>query len=319
MQKVFLTVGTIASGKTTWSKDLVSKDPTFYRVSRDDIRQSLFNYQKSGNEKIVIEQRDFAIKSILKSGLNLVIDETFLNKESIDRVLNVVKASGVTCEVEEKIFLVSLQDSLERNSKRDLVIPEDACRAFYKKAISQNLDKRKPRNWTFNADALKVTNSKYIPDKSLPKAILCDIDGTCSLFNKLDKSGNKMHMEYENTHFRNPYDASNADNDSINEPVRDVLLLLREKNHKIIFVSGRKDLYKEQTVSFLNKHIGGEYELLMRKSDDQRPDYVVKLEIFDNFIRNKYNVKLVLDDRKSLVDSWRAIGLSCWQVNEGNF
>jgi len=42
-------------------------------------------------------------------------------------------------------------------------------------------------------------------------------------------------------------------------------------------------------------------------------------EIFDNHIAPKYNISYVLDDRDRVVDMWRSLGLTCFQVDWGNF
>jgi hypothetical protein len=54
-------------------------------------------------------------------------------------------------------------------------------------------------------------------------------------------------------------------------------------------------------------------------SADMRKDAVIKQELFDKYVAGKYNVLFVLDDRNQVVDFWRSIGLTCFQVNYGNF
>jgi len=142
--------------------------------------------------------------------------------------------------------------------------------------------------------APKQETIKHNPE--LPDVILCDLDGTLCLLNG-----------------RNPYDASTCENDLLNPIVYE---LIKDKN--IIFVSGREDKYREQTNKFLEKHkIGG--LLFMRKSGDMRKDSIIKKEIFDNEIRDKFNVSFVLDDRNSVVEMWRQTGLTVLQVADGDF
>ena len=57
----------------------------------------------------------------------------------------------------------------------------------------------------------------------------------------------------------------------------------------------------------------------MRSTEDNRKDAVVKREIYDNWIKDKYNVLAVFDDRNQCVDMWRGLGLTCLQVDYGNF
>jgi hypothetical protein len=58
----------------------------------------------------------------------------------------------------------------------------------------------------------------------------------------------------------------------------------------------------------------------MRKNNDQRKDSIIKFELFENHIKDKYYVELVVDDRQQVVDMWRRkLGLTCLQVDYGDF
>ncbi len=133
--------------------------------------------------------------------------------------------------------------------------------------------------------------------EGLPSAVICDLDGTLCLLNG-----------------RNPYDASTCENDGLNKVVA---TLIKDKN--VILVSGREDKYMEQTKSFLTKHNIKYSNLLMRKSGDVRKDSIIKREIFNHEIRGKFNIEYILDDRNSVVQNWRDMGLICLQVAEGDF
>ena len=57
----------------------------------------------------------------------------------------------------------------------------------------------------------------------------------------------------------------------------------------------------------------------MRKAGDNRVDYVIKYEIFDQHIRNKYNVLGVFDDRSQVINMWRSINIRCYDVAGNDF
>ncbi len=60
--------------------------------------------------------------------------------------------------------------------------------------------------------------------------------------------------------------------------------------------------------------------LLMRKSNDNRKDTIIKREIFEADIKNFYFIEFILDDRNQVVDLWRNdLKLPCFQVYYGNF
>jgi hypothetical protein len=59
--------------------------------------------------------------------------------------------------------------------------------------------------------------------------------------------------------------------------------------------------------------------VFMRATGDQRKDSIIKQELFDRHILGKYNIKFVLDDRNQVVNMWRSLGLTVFQVAEGDF
>src|SRR5690606_1820138 len=97
----------------------------------------------------------------------------------------------------------------------------------------------------------------------------CDLDGTAALFNVIDKTGDTI-ITHANVHARNPYDASTSDQDAPNEPVIATLEAFHKEEHKIIFCSGREDVYRGQTEKFLNKNVSFDYKLYMRQTGDHR-------------------------------------------------
>lgn len=89
----------------------------------------------------------------------------------------------------------------------------------------------------------------------------------------------------------------------------------------VLFVSGRTEVGREATTRWLYDHtmftVGhGEASLFMRRDGDYRPDHVIKREIYDEHIRDAYDVFLALDDRPEMIDLWRSLGIPAWQVNE---
>ena len=138
-------------------------------------------------------------------------------------------------------------------------------------------------------------------------AIMCDLDGTLSLLNG-----------------RSPYKAETCNEDLVNEPVAKLVDAMYSQGYAIIFLSGREDKYRPQTLEFLDKAVkcarDWQHLLYMRETGDFRKDSIVKRELFINNVQSKWNVLFVLDDRQQVVDMWRNIaGLKVAQVAEGNF
>jgi hypothetical protein len=57
----------------------------------------------------------------------------------------------------------------------------------------------------------------------------------------------------------------------------------------------------------------------MRPTGDRRKDWVVKSELYRDHNEPRYEVLLVLDDRDQVVRAWRELGLTVFQVAEGDF
>lgn len=323
MLKITLTVGIPACGKSTWAKEEVQKNPEgITRVNRDDLRNMMSNYHFSdANEKLVTSAKTFIIQQALRYGRDVIIDETNLNRRNFDDICKLVREMNLDCMVMEKAFFVELDEAIARDSKRtgSGCVGEEVVRKFWKKAGGVQHKFYKSRVEIINRQTEQsVAASRPTVDSKLPFAVVCDLDGTLSLFNS-KRSDGSVDVRHADAHTRTPYDASKCDEDTLNESVAVVLEQMHKAGYKIIFCSGREDLYREQTERFIKKHLGIEYELFMRKAGDLRKDSIIKSEIYDGNISPNYNVFLVLDDRDQVVSYWRSKGLSCWQVAPGNF
>lgn len=87
--------------------------------------------------------------------------------------------------------------------------------------------------------------------------------------------------------------------------------------YTIVFVSGRPDTYKKETIEWLENNIGlAEYYLLMRQGHDSRDDTDVKRDIYKNYLIGKKIIK-VFDDRPRVIRMWREEGLEVVDVGSG--
>ncbi len=87
----------------------------------------------------------------------------------------------------------------------------------------------------------------------------------------------------------------------------------------IIAITGREETARRQTVLWLDAQNVPFDELLMRSQGDMRPDEVVKEEMYQRQIVSRFKVLGVFDDRDRVVAMWRRLGLTCFQVADGNF
>jgi phosphoglycolate phosphatase-like HAD superfamily hydrolase len=111
----------------------------------------------------------------------------------------------------------------------------------------------------------------------------------------------------------------------LDTPNADIVWLLRAMHAAgatILIASARGAEQRQVTEDWLRDSagVGGLYEkLYMRAAGDNRSDDIVKSEILDQMILDGYQPSMAVDDRDRVVKTWRARGLRCLQVAEGNF
>jgi predicted kinase len=282
MKKVYLTLGLPASGKSTWAKQKLDESPnSIKRINKDDLRAMLDNAQWFADaEKFVLKVRDTLILMALEDGKHVIVDDTNLHPKHEKRIRDLVKGKA---EVELVDFRdVPIEVCIERDLKRLNSVGEKVIREMHRRFIVSK-------------------SEKPIYNPALPPAIICDLDGTLALLNG-----------------RNPYDAASCEDDVLNLPVYEILTRVGE-DKTILLVSGREGKFKPQTERWLKANAVRYDALIMRETGDTRKDSVIKKEIYDTRIKPNYNVQFVLDDRNQVVDMWRSEGLTCLQVDYGDF
>lgn len=280
-QKIIFLKGLPASGKSTYAKKLVDENPGKYkRINKDDLRAMLDNGKWSKkNEQYVLNIRDFMAGHAMRNGWSVIIDDTNLHPKHEEYFKGLSDEYGY--EMEVKFFDVPFWECIERDSKRVNPVGSKVIMRMYN-------------------DYLKPESMKQ--DASLKPAVIVDIDGTVA----------KMTG-------RGPYDWDKVDTDIPKTEIIELVEKLGE-NHQIIFMSGRDGSCQDKTLAWLTAHTDLDgFHLFMRNEGDMRKDFEVKRELFDMHVRDKYNVKLVLDDRDQVVHLWRSLGLTCLQVDYGNF
>lgn len=299
MSTLYITRGLPASGKTTWAKSWVAEDPASRaRVNRDDYRAMLYGDATDYSwpqESAVTEASRTAVKALLATGRDVVADDMNLRPKYVREWARFAAANGATLEVVE--FPVTVDESIERDAARARPVGADVIRRMAQKYLQKGNLQPIP------AEAITVeTPDLYTSPVGAPPAVMVDIDGTLALHNG-----------------RSPYDLSRCGDDLPNAAVIDAVHAAAADGMQIIYCSGREDSARDTTADWLTRHVGIPGPLYMRDADDKRKDSVVKRELFDQHIRDSFDVRYVLDDRQQVVDMWRALGLTVFQVAEGDF
>lgn len=278
--KVLLLKGLPASGKSTFAKELESKG--WARVNKDDIRKEFFPDYTFKDEKEVVYMEDAEIIAELREGNNVVVDDTNFAPKHQQRLEKIAKEEDADLEV---LFIdTPLEECIKRNRKRANNVPMEAILNMYRKYIAP----------------YKEEHVKY--NDALDEAILVDIDGTLA------------HIDGDNP--RSPYDASRAMEDVLDDAVSVLTAMCYQHGYRVIILTGRHSGHLQVTKDWLAAN-GVDYdEIHCRDEEDTRADYIVKKDLFEQHVKDKYNVKFVVDDRPQVCRMWRSLGLKTLQVGD---
>lgn len=87
----------------------------------------------------------------------------------------------------------------------------------------------------------------------------------------------------------------------------------------IYITSGRSDEVRDETEEWLAQHRVDYDRLIMRKAGDFTDDGILKPSWLEDGTIEKDRVLLAFDDRNRVVESWRNVGIPCFQVASGDF
>lgn len=305
-QEIRLLIGVPGSGKSTYAAQLVKSEPKFVKVSRDEFRHMFRNEWYPGEEieALVSSAHDAAIKSALKQGYSVVVDNTHCNLKGLKQT---IRQYGKDARIVLKFIgsELSMKQIKEQNLQRDKVVPGAVIDKMHK-GFTAVVKAKKELSDLINEVAGQIqAQITFKQNDKLPRAILVDLDGTLA------------HMGDG----RGPFEWHKVDQDAPDENVLNIVRTL-SLTYNIVFMSGRDASCRKLTLDWLRVYYKNlpEFELYMRPENNYEKDNIVKRKLFDEFIKDKYYVEAVLDDRDQVVQMWREeLGLKCLQVAYGNF
>ena len=153
--------------------------------------------------------------------------------------------------------------------------------------------------------------------KGMKNTIIFDLDGTLALIDKRRELSTKPNGKLDWGKF---FNSTNIKLDEPNLPVIKMAQLFSEQGFNIVILSGRSNKTETATRSWLSKNKVPFNKLIMRNSETNHftPDWVLKKNMLDENL-DINDVFLVVDDRDRVVKLWRSLGLTTFQVAEGNF
>lgn len=143
MKRIILTRGIPTSGKSTWAKQEVLKDPEHsIRINRDDLRNMSGKYWVPTRENYIISCRNqllnlaicISFDTIILDGMNLNPKDFEYVSIVVDKVNEIIKDTKNQYKIEIKDFTnVPLDVCIERDSKRENPLGEKVIRDIFNK------------------------------------------------------------------------------------------------------------------------------------------------------------------------------------------
>jgi hypothetical protein len=247
-------------------------------------------------EDLVSKIQDDVIVRGVAAGKRVIVHDTNLNQKSPKRIKRLFDG-----DVRFAVMDFTTID-VETCIRRDQFRP-DRVGAEVIKNMARQLNKP----WRLTDDFMNdVTLSPvYVPRVGAHKAILFDLDGTMA-----------KHVS------RSPYDYSRVLTDEVHPHIRKMVNGYHESGYVCMGLSGRPDIdnVRRDTEHWLENNDVLFHKLYMRPADQlTENDADVKQFLFDLYIRDNYDVEVMLDDRNRVVRRMRKLGINVLQVAEGDF
>lgn len=259
-------------------------------------------------EELVTRTQEALVRTYLAAGVTPIVSDTHLPDRSVKRWMKLGHELGVPVVVQD-FRHIPLDTVLANNLKRENPlyggkrVPQEVILDMHNRFIKgRDLDKQ----LEYNPPA-ELEIEPYVKPAFGKPAVIFDIDGTLAVMGD-----------------RSPYDGAAVWKDTVNKDVHTALNNAELAGYSIVILSGRDEVYREVTEKWLADN-GIYFDFLFMRPTEQgnkREDSIIKYELFNKHIRERFDVAGVYDDRHRVLRMWRKLGLTTFHVNgpdAGNF
>lgn len=294
---LFITIGIPGSGKSSWAREYINKEPTTrIRFNNDDIRNMLGVYWVPEREDLVNTIKHDIVSNAMYKNYDIVIDNMNLNpkereywEQLVTEFNQNLPENTLPYKIEYKYFIdVSVEECIRRDAKRINPIGEKVIRDIWKKY----------RHWITTTKAKLAYEKIKKTDYNKTSCIIIDVDNTLCF----------------NTTGRPWFDSGKQVLEDKPNPATLRILFEFMYKVKLIIVSGRKESEMQYTDEWLKRNnivVDGFY---LRKDNDFRKGYEVKKELVEKVMQT-YNILFSLEDDPEVVQMYRDMGIVVLQPN----
>ena len=331
-KKAVVTIGAPGSGKSTYAQKLQKEDSRYVIIERDILREEICaaeglipdSYNKeTDNFHEVYYKIDKFIRASIEKLVTLHIQEQIQEHDYIilsNTNLTTKHREAQHRDLESRGFLVHyvvfnshINNLLSQNLLRKNTVKENVIFDMYQR-MQHQLEDIAQNECEYLSD--HVTNKSFFEQSN--RCIICDIDGTIAHIKNNSRTHFQMHK---------------VDEDELDDVVFTLVnALAKAYDAELIFLTGRTSDCFSKTIKWLDYQYSeygqcskngldysanyeyGDYHLYSRLNGDNRKDFIVKEELYNTFIKDRYEVIAVFDDRPVCVDLWNDLGLKTLAV-----
>ena len=293
MSKLVIMRGLPGSGKSTWAKAWVNEDPiNRVRLNWDDMRNMMGPYwvPERENTGVLKELREKFLKHMMERNWDIVCDNMNLNPKEIEFYENIVKEfneDGHPYTIEFKDFFIPVEECIRRDAMRANPIGEKTIKSLFHKymplIVGSEHRKKIESQPTYRADK--------------PDCIIVDMDGTLAF----NLSGRSFFDDIDMIKYDTPLLAT----------VSILRAMKMTGTCNIFIVTGRSEKSREATEVWLTENNIPFDKVFMREEGDFSHSNDFKQKVYEDNIKNNYNVLFVLDDDTKCMKMYQEQGLIC--------